>query len=270
MMKYRTNQRRGDKIKDTFLISLLIASIMSGLVNPLVFATRSEAKPKFSVTVKVDSKKVNKKTISMKKGSSKKIRLSFVPNQSGIKTGYQSDKKGIVSVSKAGTLKAKKAGTAKITVKITGKGNQKKKIWFKVKVVEKNSSEKKAEAPVSEAQGNEISCIMTVNGKKFSASLYNNETARALVKKMPMTLSMKELNGNEKYYYFDTDLPTKEMSPKQIQAGDIMLYGSDCLVAFYKTFTTSYRYTSIGYVKDVDGFVKAVGNGNVTITFQRG
>ncbi|MCH5267539.1 MAG: hypothetical protein J1E62_04260 [Lachnospiraceae bacterium] len=23
---------------------------------------------------------------------------------------------------------------------------------------------------------------------------------------MPMTLNMKELNGNEKYYYFDTEL----------------------------------------------------------------
>lgn len=254
-----------NKIKSLLLVLFLIAGLMSGLVHPSVSVTRAEAKRKLPVTVKIDSKKVNKKTVTMKKGSSKKIKLSFIPNQSGVKTKYRSDKKGIVSVSRKGTLKAKKTGTAKITLKVTGKGNQKKKIWFKVKVVGENSSNKKTEISV-----NEIPVIITVAGKKFAAKFYDNKTARALVQKMPMTLSMKELNGNEKYYYFDTDLPTKEVSPKQIQAGDIKLYGSDCLVAFYKTFTTSYSYTSVGYIEDVAGFVNAVGKGNVKITFQKG
>ena len=31
-----------------------------------------------------------------------------------------------------------------------------------------------------------------------------------------------------------------------------MLYGSDCLVLFYKTFSTNYSYTKIGKVKEVD------------------
>ncbi len=195
----------------------------------------------------------------MKQSSSKKVRLLAVPKAPKVKAKYRSSKKSIVSASKIGVLKAKKAGTAKITVAVSGKGNFHKKLWFKVKVVNRNNSDKKKE----------ISVTFTVGGKTFAAKFYDNKTARALLEKMPMTLPMKELNSNEKYHYFDTEFPTKETSPKKIQAGKIKLYGGDCLVAFYKTHTISYQYTSVGYVEDVPGFVKAVGDGNVMMTFQK-
>ena len=88
-----------------------------------------------------------------------------------------------------------------------------------------------------------------------------------MLEKLPMTLNMKELNGNEKYHFFDTEFPTDEKSPGEISAGDIMLYGSDCLVTFYKSHSTSYSYTSVGKIEDASGFAKAVGSGNVTIKF---
>lgn len=59
---------------------------------------------------------------------------------------------------------------------------------------------------------------------------------------------MSELNGNEKYYYFEETLPSNATQIGTIQTGDIMLYGSDCLVLFYDTFSTSYRYTRIGKI----------------------
>ena len=251
---------KNHKRKRSFFVLLLVVSLVSGLVHFPVFVTRAEAKTKLSVTVRVDSKKVNKKTITMKKGSSKKIKLSLIPNQSGIKTKYQSDKKGIVTVSKTGRLKAKKAGTAKITVTVSGDNIRKTKLWFKVKVIRQSNSDKKAGTPV----------VLTVNGQTFKAVFYNNKTANALLKKMPMTLNMKEMNGNEKYHYFDTEFPTNEKSPGKIEAGDIMLYGSDCLVAFYKLHSTSYQYTSVGKIENASGFAKAVGSGNVKITFQKG
>ena len=65
------------------------------------------------------------------------------------------------------------------------------------------------------------------------------------MKKMPVTLSMKELNGNEKYCYFNQEFPTDEKAPGKIEAGDIMMYGSDCLVTFYKFHKTSYEYTTV-------------------------
>lgn len=243
-------------------VLLLVVSLLSGLVHFPVSVAETGAKTKLSVTVKAGSEKVNQKTITMKQGSSKKVSLTLAPNQSGIKIKYESDKKGIVSVSKAGMLKAKKAGTAKITVTVSGNTIRKTKLWFKVKVARQSDSDKK-----TDTQGNTIPVTLTVNGQTFRAVFYNNKTADALLKKMPVTLNMKELNGNEKYHYFDTEFPTNEKSPGKISAGDIMLYGSDCLVTFYKSFSTSYQYTSVGKIEDASGFAKAVGSGNVTITF---
>ena len=63
---------------------------------------------------------------------------------------------------------------------------------------------------------------------------------------------MKELNGNEKYVYLDSKLPVSEYSPKHINKGDVMLYGNNCLVIFYKSFDTSYSYTKIGHIDNLD------------------
>ena len=46
-----------------------------------------------------------------------------------------------------------------------------------------------------------------------------------------------------------------------------MLYGSDTLVAFYKTFTSSCSYTRIGSVTQVDGLVQSLGTGSQRIGF---
>lgn len=246
--------------RKTGLPLLLIFCLLFGLSgNAGTMAQAKTGTSIKSVTVKIGTKKINKKTYTMKQGSSKKVHLSVVPKKSKVKAKYRSSKNTVVSVSKTGVLKAKKTGTARITVTVSGKGNVQRKLWFKVKVVNRNKSDKKKEIPVT----------LTVGGKTFAAKFYDNKTTRALLEKMPMTLSMKELNGNEKYHYFDTGFPTMETSPEKIQAGEIKLYGEDCLVAFYKTHTTSYRYTPVGYVEDVQGFVKAVGDGNVKITFQK-
>lgn len=250
--------------KNILFAFLLVVSLLSGMLWSSVSMTTVDAKTKMSVTVKVGSQKVNKKTITLKKGSSRKIKLSFTPNQSGIKKMYKSSRKGIVSVSRTGKLKAKKAGTAKITVTVSGNNMRKTKMWFKVKVIGQSNSDKKTGVP-----GNTISCVLNINGQSFNAVFYNNKTANALLKKMPMTLNMKELNGNEKYHFFDTEFPVNEKSPGKISAGDIMLYGSDCLVTFYKSHSTSFQYTPVGKIENASGFAKAVGSGNVKITFKK-
>ena len=108
---------------------------------------------------------------------------------------------------------------------------------------------------------------ITINGQSFLVTLYDNETVAALKEKIPLTLDMSELNGNEKYNYLSFSLPTNASNPGQIHAGDLMLYGSDCLVLFYESFATSYRYTPIGRVNDPSGLAGAVGRGSVQITF---
>lgn len=248
---------KNSKVKNFLFVLLVVVSLLSGLALSPDLKTKAETKTKLSVTVKVGSEKVNKKTINMKEGSSSKIKLSVVPDQSGIKKTYRSSQKDIVSVSRTGKLKAKKEGTVKITVTVSGDSIQKTKVWFKIKVIRQSNSDKKTGTPV----------VLNINGQSFNAVFYNNKTADALLEKMPMTLNMKELNGNEKYYFFDTEFPVDEKSPGKISAGDIMLYGSDCLVTFYKSHSTSYQYTPVGKIENASGFAKAVGSGNVTINF---
>lgn len=248
---------KNSKVKNFLFVLLVVVSLLSGLALSPDLKTKAETKTKLSVTVKVGSEKVNKKTINMKEGSSSKIKLSVVPDQSGIKKTYRSSQKDIVSVSRTGKLKAKKEGTVKITVTVSGDSIQKTKVWFKIKVIRQSNSDKKTGTPV----------VLNINGQSFNAVFYNNKTADALIEKMPMTLNMKELNGNEKYYFFDTEFPVDEKSPGKISAGDIMLYGSDCLVTFYKSHSTSYQYTPVGKIENASGFAKAVGSGNVTINF---
>lgn len=109
--------------------------------------------------------------------------------------------------------------------------------------------------------------MLTVGEKEFSVVLAENETAQAIAGHFPMTLQMSEMNGNEKYYRFSERFPTSETEVGRIRAGDLMLYGSDCLVLFYDSFPTSYRYTPVGHIEDPDGLKEAVGKGTAEVSF---
>lgn len=88
--------------------------------------------------------------------------------------------------------------------------------------------------------------VLTVNGEAFDVALEDNAAAQALVDRLPLAVSMKELNGNEKYADLAKPLPAAEQSVGRISAGDLMLWGDDCLVLFYESFRTPYRYTRLG------------------------
>ena len=91
----------------------------------------------------------------------------------------------------------------------------------------------------------------TINGEKLEIRLEDNSTVSALIKELPLEVSMNDLNSNEKYAYLDNSLPTNTYSPKYIEAGDIMLFGDNCLVIFYKSFNTSYSYSKIGHINNL-------------------
>ncbi|RFM29579.1 cyclophilin-like fold protein [Deminuibacter soli] len=107
-----------------------------------------------------------------------------------------------------------------------------------------------------------------IGNSTFTATLYNNATATAFKSLLPLTVSMIELNGNEKYVDLSRNLPTNASNPGTIQNGDLMLYGSSTLVLFYKTFSTAYSYTNLGRIDDVKGLVAALGAGNVNVSFE--
>ena len=106
---------------------------------------------------------------------------------------------------------------------------------------------------------------ITIGNKIFTATLENNKTAAAFKNSLPLTIKMIELNGNEKYGELSNTLPTGSKNPGKIEVGDLMLYGNQTLVLFYKSFTTSYAYTKIGRIDDIEGLTRALGLGDVTI-----
>ncbi|WP_254411209.1 cyclophilin-like fold protein [Dyadobacter diqingensis] len=107
-----------------------------------------------------------------------------------------------------------------------------------------------------------------IGSKTFTATLLNNVTATAFKSRLPMTVSMSELNGNEKLYRFPDNLPTNASNPRNINSGDLMIYGSNTLVLFYQSFPTSYNYTKLGRIDDATGLAAAVGSRSVTVTFE--
>ena len=104
-----------------------------------------------------------------------------------------------------------------------------------------------------------------INGNEYIINLEDNETAKSFASLLPLELNMSELNGNEKYIYLDTTLPTNSSNPKRINTGDVMLYGNNCLVIFYKSFDTSYSYTKIGHIDNLPD----LGNGSITIKLEK-
>jgi hypothetical protein len=109
---------------------------------------------------------------------------------------------------------------------------------------------------------------ITVNSQTFTATLLDNNSAKAFEEMLPLTINMIELNSNEKYYDLPDDLPTNSSNSETIKNGDLMLYSSKTLVLFYKTFSTSYSYTKLGTIDDVAGFASALGSGNIIVTFE--
>ena len=90
--------------------------------------------------------------------------------------------------------------------------------------------------------------VIKIGSLEFTGTLLDNPTATAFREMLPLTMNMTELNGNEKYFDLTKSLPTNASNPGQINAGDLLLYGSKTLVLFYEAFSTSYSYTRIGKV----------------------
>jgi hypothetical protein len=110
--------------------------------------------------------------------------------------------------------------------------------------------------------------IVTIGSAVFTAILTDNATTAALREILPLAITMEELNGNEKFYYFPGTLPSDASPGGNIQPGDLMLYGNNCLVLFYKGFSTSYSYTRIGHIDNVSGLAAALGTGNAMVRFK--
>ena len=106
---------------------------------------------------------------------------------------------------------------------------------------------------------------IVIDNKEYILNLENNDSVLELVSMLPLSVTMNELNDNEKYVYLDKKITTNEIRPKNITSGDVMLYGDNCLVIFYKSFETSYSYTKIGHIDNLS----ELGKTNVNVEIKR-
>jgi hypothetical protein len=108
-----------------------------------------------------------------------------------------------------------------------------------------------------------------IGSKTFTAVLEDNETATAFKALLPLTIKMEELNGNEKHGNINGKLPLHVYDPRIIKNGDLMIWSTNTLVLFYKSFSTRYSYTKLGQITDTTGLEAAVGSGEVTVRFEQ-
>ncbi|WP_295874250.1 cyclophilin-like fold protein [uncultured Akkermansia sp.] len=109
---------------------------------------------------------------------------------------------------------------------------------------------------------------ITVGSSTFTATLSDNAAAAAFQALLPLTLKMEDVNGNEKFYRLSRPLPVAAVNPGIVHEGDLMLWGAEGLVLFYKTFSTSYNYTRLGRIDNAAGLAGALGSGDVEVTFE--
>ena len=106
---------------------------------------------------------------------------------------------------------------------------------------------------------------VTINDKTYNLNIENNNTVEEFINLLPQEYNMNDLNGNEKYVNMDNTLPTNSYNPKHIEKGDVMLFGNNCLVIFYESFDTSYSYTKIGHIDNLDD----LGNDSIIAKFEK-
>lgn len=118
---------------------------------------------------------------------------------------------------------------------------------------------------------NELSGIkvrIKIGTKTFNATFYANKTTEALKAMLPLNLNMTDLNINEKKFDLSVSLPTNIEEIGTIHEGDLLLWGNNTIVLFYKSFNTPYRYTKIGKIDDANGLADALGGGDVKVSFE--
>ena len=123
------------------------------------------------------------------------------------------------------------------------------------------------DAGASPIEPKESRMWMTIGERRFAVTLADTDAARAFAARLPLTLDMTELNGNEKKFDLSEALPANPSRPGTIRNGDIMLYGANTLVVFYLTFNSAYSYTRLGRVDDPTGLAQTLGQQNVRIEF---
>ena len=132
---------------------------------------------------------------------------------------------------------------------------------------EPKSENPQPEDPEPEPPEESAKMKVQIGNYTFTATLEDNDTAKALKDMLPITVSMHDNGGFEKVGTLPSSLPT---SHTQITGheGDIILYLNDQLVLFYGS--NSWSYTRLGHIDDLTHWKEALGSGDITAELSLG
>lgn len=109
---------------------------------------------------------------------------------------------------------------------------------------------------------------LQIGGKSFLGRLALTDAGAELASRMPLKLTMKEHNGNEKYWYTGREFPGAPQKPNRLSAGELWAFSGDCLVLFYEDHANDgYEYVYLGRLDDATGLADALGTGDVEVSF---
>ncbi len=109
---------------------------------------------------------------------------------------------------------------------------------------------------------------MEINGTVLNVELYNNSSAEAvreLLRKGPITISMKDYAHMEKFGSFGIQLPRNDQYITT-EVGDVILSDGNLLVIYYAPNT--WNFTRLGKVRNITAseLRQVLGKNNITVT----
>ena len=243
-----------------------------------ILPASSDVSSASSPTVKliIVGKDVSKKTYKVKKGHKRQLNV-ITNNTFGTTTvKYTSSNKNLATVNSKGFITTKKNGTVKISVKVTCKNRKRKRsttTWTKIKIVSNNAASSPSPSPTTYL-GGAMQAVLIVNGanaKQFPMTILDNECGRMLYNALPKTLYFTDSNKNVKTCDDPDGLiyPMDDYKPKNLYAGDFMLFGNARYELTYEDHSSGYAYTRLGKITNATGLKSALGTGAVSVTIIR-
>lgn len=113
-------------------LALVTTTVLTSDVTTAYAASSSNTVK--SVSLKIGTKNVTKKTTTMYVKDTATLKVTVNPSKAKKSVTFKSNKTSIATVSSKGKITAKKAGTAKVTVTVKGKDNKSKSTYVNVKV----------------------------------------------------------------------------------------------------------------------------------------
>lgn len=112
---------------------------------------------------------------------------------------------------------------------------------------------------------------ISVAGKELSAILYNNPTSKAIVEKLPLTVTMSDLYNREMAYFFPDELPTDKVETTGYEVGEIIYWPPrNTLVIMYAQNGERFGMQKVGVIGSGVEVFESTGDTEVSFEWVNG